>query len=179
MNSDRLVLGGHSFIEQLGNDPALDGAGQVRLVEACLDHGIRWFDTTYQPERVVLGRALKSLGRRDEATVIAWNFFKDFGPGEDVGGPEAYRPGHIDLMLDQLQTDHIDCLLVHPVRETDENLRQEEAALGWQRQGLLKRLGMWRLGPDELAQRTGPSPYDFMIHPCNAACGPDTAKSLS
>ena len=52
-----LVLGGHSFIQQLGNDPGLSEADQTRLVESCLNRGIRWFDTTYQPERIALGRA--------------------------------------------------------------------------------------------------------------------------
>ena len=70
-----LVLGGHSFIQQLGNDPAPDVDEQIEIVSTCLDAGITWFDTTYQPERVALGTVLKALGRRDEATIIAWNFF--------------------------------------------------------------------------------------------------------
>ena len=39
-----LVLGGHSFIRQLGNDPALNAGQCAELVAACLDCGITWFD---------------------------------------------------------------------------------------------------------------------------------------
>ena len=52
-----LVLGGHSFIRQLGNEPRPDAGEQARIVAVCLDAGIRWFDTMYAPERVALGRA--------------------------------------------------------------------------------------------------------------------------
>jgi aryl-alcohol dehydrogenase-like predicted oxidoreductase len=100
----RLILGGHSFISQLGNDPPASEPEQRRIVETCLDRGIRWFDTTYQPERVALGKALHGLRRRDEATILAWNFFTDFSSADECGVPEDYRPGHIDVMLVQLRT---------------------------------------------------------------------------
>ena len=52
MTSTPLILGGHSFIQQLGNDPQPSEATQLAIVAACLDQGITWFDTTYQPERL-------------------------------------------------------------------------------------------------------------------------------
>ena len=58
-----LILGGHPFISQLGNDPPASEREQRRIVEACLDHGIRWFDTTYQPKRVALGNVLRAVAR--------------------------------------------------------------------------------------------------------------------
>ena len=70
----RLVLGGHSFISQLGNDPEASEEEQIAIVEACLDAGIHRFDTTYQPERRALGRMPEALGRRHEAEIYAWNF---------------------------------------------------------------------------------------------------------
>lgn len=126
-----LVLGGHSFIDQLGNEPRPSPADQVRIVEACLDHGIRWFDTTYQPERIALGAALATLGRRREATLLAWNFFTSFGPGEPVGGADYYNPGHLDGILDDLQTDYLDGLVVHPLTDPARNAGQEELAIWW------------------------------------------------
>jgi hypothetical protein len=36
-----LVLGEHSFIAQLGNDPAATEAAQVAIFEDCLDNGIK------------------------------------------------------------------------------------------------------------------------------------------
>ena len=53
-----LMLGGHSFVQQLGNDPIPDPGAAVEVVAACLDAGIRWFDTTFRPERIALGAAL-------------------------------------------------------------------------------------------------------------------------
>src|SRR6266700_4900948 len=104
-----LVLGGHSFISQLGNDPPASDREQCAIVESCLDCGIRWFDTTYQPERIALGNVLHGLERRNEATIMAWNFFTDFSPDDQPTRPEYYRPNHIDLILEQLHTDHVDC----------------------------------------------------------------------
>ena len=106
-----LILGGHSFINQLGNDPSVSEQDRYRIVESCLEHGIRWFDTTYQPERVALGRVFQAIGRRNEATIMAWNFFTDFSSDDPVGKPEYYRPHHIDAILEELQTDYIDCLV--------------------------------------------------------------------
>src|SRR5690349_20365779 len=123
--SSPLVLGGHSFIQQLGNDPRLTADEQIVLVAACLDAGITWFDTTYLPERVALGRALAALGRRAEATILAWNFFVDFADDSDsLGGPSEYQPQHLEQMLTELQTDWIDRLVVHPVSDPAANERQ-------------------------------------------------------
>jgi hypothetical protein len=110
------VLGGHSFIQQLGTDPVPDATQAAEIVAACLDNGIIRFDTTYAPERVALGRALRELGRRDEATIIAWNFFAHFGPDDDIGsgGLAPYRPEHLPIMLEELATDRIDLLIVRP-----------------------------------------------------------------
>ena len=124
-----LVLGGHSFIEQLGSDPATTFDQQIEIVQACLDLGIHWFDTTYQPERLALGHILRTLGRRAEAHIIAWNFFVDFQPGEDVGGASHYLPAHLPLILDQLQTDYLDALVVHGLGDPVEDRRQEELAI--------------------------------------------------
>jgi aryl-alcohol dehydrogenase-like predicted oxidoreductase len=143
------------------------GDEQVAIVAACLDAGIRTFDTTYRPERVALGRCLRVLGRRGEARIIAWNFFNDFQPCGDVSGPEAYRPEHIASMLADLQTNFIDDLVIHPVGEPEENRRQESLAKEWQRRGLVGRLGIWHPGVDaEAAFPTG-NPYAFMVRPWN------------
>ena len=56
-----LILGGHSFISQLGNDQPASEEEQRSIVQSCLEHGIRWFDTTYRPERVALGKVLDEL----------------------------------------------------------------------------------------------------------------------
>lgn len=162
----RLILGGHSFISQVGNDPPTSECEQRRIVAACLDHGIRWFDTTYQPERVALGNALHALGRRDEATILAWNFFTDFSPRDDCGLPEYYRPGHIDVILEQLRTSYVDCLVVEPLDDAEQNRRQLELMVEWRRKGYVRSLGVWvEQAPIEF--RLNREPFRFAIMPFN------------
>ena len=168
-DASRLILGGHSFIQQLGSDPPTDERLQVEIVRACLDAGITTFDTTYQPERVALGRALSALGRRDEATIIAWNFFTPFGPGDEVGGPAPYKPEHWDLLCRQLGTDHIEMLVVHGVAEPAEDAAQLELAIRWQAEGKVDQLGIWAPPADAQSQWPDGGPYAFAVLPCNVA----------
>jgi hypothetical protein len=44
----RLVLGGHSFIEPLGNDPEPPFDEQCAIVTACLDQGIRYCQVKFR-----------------------------------------------------------------------------------------------------------------------------------
>jgi aryl-alcohol dehydrogenase-like predicted oxidoreductase len=161
-----LVLGGHSFIEQLGNDPAIGPEEAVALVSHCLDRGIAWFDTTYMPERVALGAALADLDRRDEATILAWNFFQEFGPGENVGEPAAYGDADLDRLCEELKTDHVDLLVVHPVEDPLEQRRQEELASSWVASGRVAELGAWA-PPLDLFGRFEDVPYSWVIAPFN------------
>lgn len=159
-----LVLGGHTFIEELGTDPPLSPAEARKVVETCLDDGVTWFDTTYTDEREALGRALDELGRRDEATVIAWNFF-----GQVHSDPVPYKPGHIDAMLGELRTDYVDRLVVHPPYEPDESAHRRGVGIAqsWQDDGLVGKLGVWHPGPDADEEYGSENPYDFMIQPYN------------
>jgi len=167
-----LVLGGHTFIGQLGNEPRPTEDAQCKIVETCLDNGIRWFDTTHRPERVALGKALHRLGRRNEAVIIAWNFFDDVGAdaNDRLDGAAPYRPHHIAQLLEQLQTNFIDCLVVHPVAGGEAvNRAQLELAVEWQKSGYVGVLGTWEPGEDAV-ERFGPeNPYDFMVRPLNVA----------
>ena len=162
-----LILGGHSFISQLGNDPPASEQEQHGIVETCLDHGIRWFDTTYQPERVALGNVLHALGRRGEATILAWNFFTDFSPGDPVGLPEYYRAGHIDVILEQLHTAYVDCLVVVPLDDPAENQRQEDLMVEWQRKGYVRSLGFWIQDPAIIGHYRNQNPFRFAIRSFN------------
>jgi len=161
-DTTNLVLGGHSFISQLGTDPAPTADEAARLVAACLDAGITRFDTTYAPERVALGKALATIRRRDEAFVIAWNFFTHFGPEESVGGHEPYQPRHLQQMLDELQTDWIDLLVVHPLNDPSDQAKQQELAIEWLQQGRVRQLGTWDPSPT-----TSKAPYAAAIAPYN------------
>jgi len=166
-----LILGGHSFIEQLGNDPPASDDDQRRIVESCLDHGITWVDTTYQPERVALGNLLHTLGRREEAKILAWNFFTDFGPGEPVGTSDYLRPSHIDCILEQLRTTYVDCLVLVPMGDHEANQRQEELVTEWQRKGYVRSLGLWIADQSTIDRHRLGSPFQFAIRPFNVATG--------
>jgi len=162
-----LVLGGHSFIHQLGNDPPASDQERYAIVESCLDCGIRWFDTTYLPERIALGGVLHGLGRRHEASILAWSFFSDFLPIERVGQPEYYRPGHIDIILEQLRTDYVDSLVLMPLGDEDENQRQEELAMEWRRKGYVRSLGLWVEDLTDVDRYRDDNPFRFAIRPFN------------
>ncbi len=57
--------------------------------------GIRMFDTTLQPERLALGKALHELGRRDEAYIIAWNFMTVMAPADRNERATEFQPAHL------------------------------------------------------------------------------------
>ena len=163
-NSLPLVLGGHSFIHQLGTDPRPSEDVAIEIVATCLEQGITWFDTTYQPERIALGRALKHLNAHDHATILAWNFFQNVGDSNEIGPPSYYQPESIDILCLQLQTDVIDILVVHPIGDAAENQRQENLAVSWREQGRVRQLGIWHPGED-----VSSGTYDFAIAPGNIA----------
>jgi aryl-alcohol dehydrogenase-like predicted oxidoreductase len=171
-----LILGGHSFIGQLGNDPRTSEREQHRIVDLCLDRGIIWFDTTYQPERSALGNVLQALGRRAEATILAWNFFTDFSPGEPVGGPEYFRPGHIDRILEQLRTEYLDCLVMIDLDDPEKNQRQQELVIEWQRRGYVRSLGLWISDPAIVECYPSKNPFQFAFRALNVAT--DDASSV-
>jgi aryl-alcohol dehydrogenase-like predicted oxidoreductase len=174
-----LVLGGHSFIRQLGNEPLASEQEQCAIVEACLDCGIRWLDTTYQPERIALGRMLHRLGRRHEATILAWSFFKNFGSTEAVGEPECFQRGHIDIILEQLRSDYVDCLVVIPAKDTDRNQQQIELAIEWRNRGYARSLGLWAADiSDSDFQRYQEKAFRYAVLPVNITA-PAAAATLA
>jgi aryl-alcohol dehydrogenase-like predicted oxidoreductase len=167
-----LILGGHTFITQLGNEPQPTQAEQVGIIEACLDNGVRMFDTTHRPEREGLGRSLKELGRRDEAIIIGWNFFEDVGTGAEdrLDRPGPYVPKRIEEMLEQLQTDRIDYLVVHELdggANEEVERAQETVAIEYQKRGVIGKLGVWEPGPQLIEKYGRDNPYDFMMSPFN------------
>jgi aryl-alcohol dehydrogenase-like predicted oxidoreductase len=162
-----LILGGHSFISQLGNDPPASEDEQRRIVQSCLENGIQWFDTTYRPERVALGRALDALGRRSEATILAWNFFTDLSFGDPMGEAEYYRSQHIEIILDELRTSYIDCLVMVTLDNPAENQRQQELLIKWQREGYVRFLGLWISDPMLGGPYRYQNPFRIAIRPFN------------
>jgi len=172
-----LILGGHTFIHQLGSDPPTTPEQQATIVELCLNQGITWIDTTYEPERIALGGVLERLGRRDEAQIIAWNFFTAFGPGEPVGTSEYYQPGHIDRILEELRTSYVDCLIVHAGDDPEANRRQEALAMEWRDKGYTRALGTWSPSTAAMREYRSANPYTCVMCPINVTTG-DMTRSL-
>lgn len=161
------ILGGHSFISQLGNDEYATYEEQVEIVNTCLDNGINWFDTTYQPERVRLGKILEETGRREQAKIIVWNFFNDFEPGEEVGGPDYYKPEHLDILLEQVKSNYIDALVVHKLDNDEENAKQQEVVELWLNKGYIKTLGIWCPEISDFSKYSEKNSFNFMVRPFN------------
>jgi len=130
-------------MQQLGNDPKPAFEEQCEIVSTCLDNGIRLLDTTYYQERVGLGGILERLGRRGESRIKAWNFFKQPGKENDLVPYTPYEPHHLDIMLEELQTDYIDTLIVHADDDADGQRREMELARDWMESG---RVGSVALG---------------------------------
>lgn len=164
----KLGLGGHSFIEQLGNDPPASPDEQATIVATCLDHGIRLIDTTYYQERLALGRALQRLGRRDEARIAAWNFFRQPGKEGDLTRFTPYEPHHLAIMLAELQTDRIDVLVVHAHDDSAGLARELTLARRWLDEG---KVGQVALGMAQLAhleRLPAGHPATVLLAPYNA-----------
>jgi aryl-alcohol dehydrogenase-like predicted oxidoreductase len=164
----RLGLGGHSFIEQLGNDPRASFEEQCALVAECLDNGVTLIDTTYYQERVALGEVLRTLGRRDEAHIMAWNFFKEPGREDDLVPYTPYEPQHLGTMLDELQTDRVDILVIHAHADAQRLAGEMELARGWRDEG---KVGTVALGMAELQhlEALPPGhPIEHVLAPYNA-----------
>jgi len=165
----RLVVGGHSFIAELGNDPAIGFDEQLALVAACLEAGITSFDTTYEPERVALGRVFAELNQRPSAQIIAWNFFVDPYTGDHLVPCRPYQKSDLELLLAQLQSEYIDLMVVHLVGDPRNDARQIDVVRAWKASGRVRTLGIW--DPVEVSSQRfgGENAFDFMVFPRNFA----------
>jgi len=138
----KLALGGHSFIAELGSDPLAGFEDQCAIVSECLDRGISWFDTTYYQERVALGRVLQTLGRRDEARITAWNFFRLPNREHELVPPSRLNRNSLDEMLAELQTDVLDMLVIHAHDDAEVLNREIALAQEWVLHARVRDIGL-------------------------------------
>jgi aryl-alcohol dehydrogenase-like predicted oxidoreductase len=109
-----------------------DQALSSRLVDACIDGGINFFDTAnaygYGVAETILGNALK--GRRDKVVLASKVGYKAGDQPGDVGLARAAILRAIDLSLARLQTDYLDLYYLHvpdwnvPIEESLEAMDQ-------------------------------------------------------
>ena len=69
-------------------------------------------------------------------------------------------------MLDQLQTDWIDCLVVHDLDDPVKNTRQLLLAQSWQKKGTVRQLGSWAPSLQKI-QSWAETPFQFVVQPFN------------
>lgn len=69
---------------------------------------------------------------------MIWNFFRQPGKEDDLVPYTPYEPHHLDMMLEELQTDCIDTRVVHADDDADDadgQRRELELAWDWRRAG--------------------------------------------
>jgi aryl-alcohol dehydrogenase-like predicted oxidoreductase len=163
----KLGLGGHSFIEQLGNDPKASFEEQCDIVASCLDNGICLIDTTYYQERIALGAILNKLQRREEARIMAWNFFHEPGKESELAGFTPYESHHVDIMLKELQSEYVDILVIHA--HNDKNKLQQELQLAsqWKDEGKVKQIALGMVRLEHLELLPDSTPISYILAPYN------------
>jgi aryl-alcohol dehydrogenase-like predicted oxidoreductase len=168
MKDSKLGLGGHSFIKELGNDPQASFEEQCAIVSTCLDHGIRLIDTTYYQERVALGKVMRQLGRRKEVEIMAWNFFKQHGKENELVGYTSYEAHHIDIMLEELQTDYVDILVIHAHGDAVKLGEELHLANGWMQEGKVQKIALGMVELKHLDVLPDDHPVSHVMAPYNA-----------
>jgi aryl-alcohol dehydrogenase-like predicted oxidoreductase len=128
----RLCLGAMTYGTPEWRPWVLDEAASVPFIKRALEHGINFFDTADMYSRgvseQVLGRALKSLTRRDQV-VVATKAFYPVAEGPNARGlSRKHLFDAIDGSLHRLGTDYVDLYQIHrfdpetPIAETLEAL---------------------------------------------------------
>jgi len=110
-----LGYGGAALPKKWGNPLSLED--RVKLVRYAYDRGIRYFDTaisyTYAESQGIIGKALKDV--RDNVFLTTkvdfWNLSRPDGRIAKVDKKQVAR--QIEKNLAELQTDYIDCVLIH------------------------------------------------------------------
>ncbi|MFC5649946.1 aldo/keto reductase [Paenibacillus solisilvae] len=164
----KLGLGGHTFIAELGNDPLATFEEQCEIVRTCLNESIHLIDTTYYQERAALGQIFTAIGRREEARVMAWNFFKEPGKENELVPFTPFESAHIRQMLEELQTDSIDILVIH-AHDDSVKLKQElSLAKQWMSEGKVKKVGLGMAQLKHLQLLPDDHPVTHVLAPYNA-----------
>ena len=124
----RLCLGCMTYGDPAWREWVLDESTARPFLRAAWEAGITFFDTadmySLGASEVILGRALRELGRRDEM-VVATKLYNPMGPRPTQKGlSRKHVMEAVDASLHRLGMDYIDLLIIHrfdpdtPVEET-------------------------------------------------------------
>jgi aryl-alcohol dehydrogenase-like predicted oxidoreductase len=90
-------------------------------------------------------------------------------PDGQIGEAEYFRPEHIEIILEELRTSYVDCAVMVSLDDPEENQRQEQLLLEWQRKGHVRALGLWIADPVLIERYRLRNPFQFAIRPFNVA----------
>jgi aryl-alcohol dehydrogenase-like predicted oxidoreductase len=85
-----------------------------------------------------------------------------------VSDAAPYEPHRLDQICEELQTDRVELLVVHPVGDPGAQRRQEELAATWLAEGRVGELGLWVLSAEELRGASRDVPYSWVVAAFNA-----------
>ena len=140
--AQKLILGGHTFLEELGNDPAASPDEQIAVVSACLKGGIRVVDTTYAVERRGLRTVLRTVEDPGIRPII-WNFFDHPEMEGSLPGPDPWTEDRFEQALAEVGFTEAPFVVVHPVGEAVADRTQIEVVRRLRDEGRITHLGFW------------------------------------
>src|SRR5437867_4379416 len=113
----RLCLGCMSYGSKAWRPWILEEPEGRTFIQRAWERGINFFDTADMysngVSEEILGRAIKTIGRRDEQ-VIATKVFFPHGPGPNQGGlSRKHILSAIDSSLRRLDIDYVDLYVIH------------------------------------------------------------------
>lgn len=141
--AQKLILGGHTFLDELGNDPAANPREQAKILGACARGGIRVVDTTYAPERLGFFRTVNAIEDPGFRPIV-WNFFEHPEMGDTLPGPDPWTEERFEMALDEigLRTE-APFLVLHPLEDPVANRAQLEAVRRLRDEGRVIHPGFW------------------------------------
>ncbi|MEZ5276651.1 MAG: hypothetical protein R3F07_09745 [Opitutaceae bacterium] len=140
--AQKLILGGHTFLEELGNDPAASPDEQIAVVSACLEGGVRVVDTTYAVERRGLRTVLMAIDDPGIRPVI-WNFFDHPEMDGNLPGPDPWTDERFEQALVELGLTEAPFVVVHAVGDAVADRAQIEVVRRLREEGRITHLGFW------------------------------------
>nr|WP_275422569.1 aldo/keto reductase [Paenibacillus mucilaginosus] len=129
--------------------------------------GIHGFDTTYYQERVHLGRILEELGRREEAMLMAWNFFQEEGREQETVSFTPYEPHHLAWQLEELRTTWLDMLVIHVHDEQERLMEELSLAAQWVRKGKIRQLALGMARAEHVERLPESHQVSYILTPYN------------
>jgi aryl-alcohol dehydrogenase-like predicted oxidoreductase len=173
-------LGGHHYAMRARLDAKEAGgdyqAQRTRQVAAALEHGVNYFDTTYDHEAEGLGNALAELKARDKCT-IACDYCMDGTKSHELRWSATRR---FERSLKLLKTDHVDVYRPTPRDKMSQADLQVlfELFTKWKQEGKARFFGISGHDEEYLMWAIKTFPLDLIMVPYSAGLQKAAEKLL-